>query len=525
MKQFSKMLLTITLLGAVSGVSAADVYSSSYFLGHVGDSVGNGTLEMAGRTHLPDQDSMYGVFSVQTGYSQNFDQKKTGSYMFQTGTKNANTLNVGPANDGANGTDIYSANFGLGGGFASVITANPKFQAETTDFRVFVGLDEWVDGLHFQANLPVVWTSWDMQLTETTPNPVAADFGANVWDAGGFASATTTVAEYLKGGVVTPAAGLMLPAGLQFGLVDGKQKMTKVGNVNVSLSYDFIQKDGCYLSVGVNGLFNGAGKSKAKYWFEPAIGTMGRQGVGAAINGGYEFWESQDDDAHFCAHFKAHVDHLFDATVRRSFDITGRGQGSRYLLVKESTQAVGGAAVNPTIQNAINITSVQAKVGIGVMYNLDFLLRYQNGGLNLDLGYQLWGHSKEKLSKFVSTIDSVYAFQNMEADAGRGANVIRNPNLSSPNVTLNGASDAAGALVDAAVATTAANTLNSTDQLIIDSGLQPSALTNSVFGNVGYGWDDNDWQPFVGGGAAGTFGMDNKAFSQWHVFVNGGLCF
>lgn len=518
MKQFSKRLFSVALLLAVNAVSAADVLNRSYFLGHVGDPVGNGIIEFAGRTHLADQDSMYGVFSVQTGWSQNFNRDEIGKYLFN---KSTNVLNVSAAPQVAGGTvDIMSYNFFLGAGFASTLTALPKMQASTTDFRVYVGLDEWLSGLHFEANLPVVWTRWNPNIAETGIT-APGNLAANSFAAGVIASPSANMLEALQGGKTVTGGGTTAMA---YGLVSATQKQseTKVGNCNVSLSYDFVLKEDAYLSVGVNGLFNGGGKSKAVNWFEPAVGTAGRQGVGALFKGGYKFWESDSDDAAFSAHFRGYVNHLFDATVRRSFDITGHGALSRYILVRELTAAFANAATT-NIQNAINVTSLRTKVGIGVMYNLDLMLHYVNGGLNLDLGYQLWGHSKEKMKTngWVDTISNNYGFW-MLGQSGFGEIAIPMPNAT--DITINGAADANGTAVTVAVAN-ATNVLASTADLNVDSGLHPSALSNTVFGNVGYSWTDNDWQPFVGGGAAGTFGMDNKAFSQWHVFLNGGLCF
>lgn len=527
MKHTLKRFVSFVLLSCSSALFAPNVYGPAYFLGHIGDPVGNGVALNADRTHLPDRDDWMSVLSVQTGFSQNWNSEKIGSYLFFNGT---NTMKVGTRFDANNNNDIFSFNFLLGDTFESTITTNPRVRTSTTDFRAFVGLDRWLNGLYLEANLPVVWTSWNMNLTENVTSPVTAgDLPAGDFAGGALNSPVQNVKEFLQGGA-TVTGGQTLPTGLAWGLVNGKQTQAGVGNCNLTLGYDFIAKDDRYLAFGINGLLNGAKKSKSIYWFEPQIGTAHRQGIGFVAQGGYTFWKSETDNRYVSGHFKCNVNHLFAATVNRNFDIKNHGVGSRYLLVTEMTSAF--AVVANTIQNAINPAGGPVKVKINAMCNLDFVLHYSRDTMTMDFGYQLWGHTGEKLKSFewtygtTANYGAVYAFYNAGNNPATGANPGTNPTWSAENITINGTKGTTGLLAGDVAQADLNNTLNSTSQLIVESGLQPRALTNTIFGNFSRTWDKKKYKPFLGWGLAGTFsGSSNKALNQWHIFANGGVSF
>ena len=524
MKQFIKVL-PIALLTVMGSVMAADTVGRTFFLGNEGRTISNGVIANAGRTHLPDQDAFNGVFSVQQHYSQNFNQNKIGNYLFFNGT---NSMIVrGTVNAAALPTDIFAPNLSIGGvTYNSTITVNPSVSAATTDLRLAVGLDEFVQGLHFNVSLPIVWTKWDAKLTETVTTAAGVFANETVnWfsNAGGEASTYANAVAAFRGNLTTTpgAGGTTVSETMNYGKLDGSRSETSVGNTVVELGYDFICRDNAHLAVGLHGLFNGGAKSDAVYMFEPSIGTAGRHGVGATVDGHLRLYEGETDDVHFTGYLNAQITHLFDATMRRSYDSTRHGVGSRYKMVKVG-QTIAFVAANSHNANYINYSSLRAKIGIDVMYDATLMVRYQNGGLCCDLGYQAWGHSAEKHKGWVDTyttsILGAIAATTQTADWAN-ANIARISLDASITGTQPGGTTAA-----TGVAATATNVLSLAD-LNINSGLNPSAMTNTVFGNIGYEWLDSDWRPFIGAGAAGEFANNNTAFDQWHVFVNGGVSF
>ena len=516
MKQFIKAL-PVVLLTVMGSMMAADTVGRTFFLGNAGRTISNGLIVNAGRTHMPDQDAFNGVFSVQQHYSQNFNENQIGKYLFFNGS---NSMIVrGTTTTAANPTDIFSPNLLIGQtvSFNSTITVNPSVSSATTDLRLNVGLDEFMQGLHFNVSLPIVWTKFDAKLTEViTTAPTTFVVGwLDVATAVPATTYTNAVAAF-KGNLTQ----LEATETMKFGKIDGARSETAVGNVVVELGYDFICKENAHLSVGIHGLFNGAAKSDAVYLFEPSIGTAGRHGVGGTVTGHVRLYEGESDDMNFTLHGSAQVTGVFDSVQKRSYDaITKHGIGSRYLMVKTGTVATHAVATSD-MANLINYSTLNAKIGLGALYDINLMVRYQNGGLCCDLGYTAWGHSAESHKAWIDEFASGKFVGAMVAGVADWATAIGSI---SQNVTIRGL-QADNATAATAVASTAAVSLSRGD-LDINSGLNPAAMSNTVFGNVGYEWMDSDWKPFIGAGAAGEFANDNTAFDQWHVFVNGGVSF
>lgn len=519
MNSMKKALFSVALL-TVAAVNATDQWGTSFFLGaNVGNVAGGGLINEAGRTHRFDSDKMYGVFHTHSEYNKSFKSKDLGKFFSPI---NNNVFQVGDNNDSGtdSGVDVSSTFFLMNESYAADITFKPESRTFTTNLGLFVGLDEFYEGLWFDVNLPIVHNKREIKITETQTTAAAnANIATGfVEDAAVTPAAYTTFVAALKGdkgcdtGCIT---GNML-----YGKVDGSRSHTKVGNVTLALGYDFMNKENMHLGFGVSALINGNGKSDAVYMFEPSVGTGGRHGIGARLDGHYRVYEK--DDAEISLYLKANVHHIFDATVLRSYDVTAHGKWSRYMLYKEWLTANlnnVGAPVTNGIVHGVNFTTLNAKVGIGAMYDVNLMAAYSNGALGVNVGYSLFGHSKEKHKSWVDsfTTKNYAALAVTVADMDTAVD-----HLYGTNVTINGGTSAGAASSTATATTSTVLTLASLNK---DSGLQPSAMVHRVYGDVNYKWEDNEWEPHLGLGGGAELAGNNKALAQWGVHFHGGICF
>lgn len=507
MKHVIKGLFSIVLLTSMT-MQAADVNGRSFFLSNVGNAAGNGLIEQAGRAGQYDSDATYGCFSVHSEYGQNTKREDIGKYLFFNGT---NAMIAGPQRTTTTNltTDIYNVNLLLDDTFVETITALPTVQTFSSTLNFYVGLDEFMEGLYLDASLPIVHTKWDMGLTASALTAGTTTIATGLLEDGAtVTSPYTSFIGALKGdktiGDVTSA--------MSYHKVDGEQKKTKVGNVKLVAGYNFVNKENCHFGVGALGVINGGGKSDAKYWFEPNIGTGGRHGIGGRVDGHVRMWENDESD--ITAYVRADVFHALKATVRRTYDWTAHGVGSRYNLLKEMSALATYADV---MHQGVNITSLQAKVNMDVVYDVDAMFRWNNGNFCFDVGYGLHGHSKENHKEWVDTIaDNKYgAWAPTTADADNAVET-----LVSTGITVSGIVH-----TTAPVAQVAATVLRH-DDLDTDSGIAPASMTHQVYGNLNYVWDDSEWEPFIGlGGGYAFSGSDNKALNAWHVHTSFGVCF
>lgn len=518
MKQAMKGLFSIALL--FSTVAKADINGRSFFLGsNVGNVTGAGLLEQAGKTHRFDADKMYGCFSIHGEYNGSFKSGDLGKYLspianktFRLGQEDTATANAA--------TDVYSGFFLLNDAYTANITFKPTSKTFTTDLNLFVGLDEFMEGMYFNVELPIVHNKRQVKITEA--QVTAADDG-NI-NTGFFAAGATTTVAYttFKSAMVgnlTTGAGVAAN-NMNYGKINGSQSKTKVGNVRLNLGYDFVRKENMHLGVALEALVNGNGKSKAVYMFEPSVGTGGRHGIGGRIDGHVRAWEK--DDSEINLFLQADLVHLFDATELRSYDLTANGTWSRYLLFKEWLSANLNDAGNPettAIVHGVNFTTLNAKIGMDLMYDVNLMMSYSNSSMGINVGYGLHGHSKEEHKKWVDAFTTKYygAWSPDDADMDTAVN-----HLLSTNIKIDGGNGSSAAVTTATAVTTNTVVLADLDK---NSGLQPSSMVHNVFGDVNYKWEDHEWEPCLGVGGSAAISSNNKGLSQWGVFFHGGICF
>lgn len=516
MIQMKKAFFAVALLVSMS---ANAHYGRSFFLGaNVGNIAGGGLHEQAGRTHLFDNNNIYGSFNAHMEYNSSFNASRLGEYLspiandaFKVGAK---------ATAAGSTTNVANFFFLLDDAYAADITFKPKSSTFTSNLNLFVGLDEWVEGLWLDFNLPIVHNKRHVKITEvktsTTDNTTFAD---NTFEdtatAGNVPYTSFTAAMVGDKGIATN----IVAGNMNFGKINGSRSTTKVGNFTAALGYDVMNKENMHLGVALLGLVNGNGKSDAVYMFEPSVGTGGRHGLGGRVNGHVRLYEK--DDMEFNLYLNADVVHLFDATVKRTYDLTTKhGVWSRYIIFKEGTTAAFAALATNGLVHGVNFTTLQAKVGMDVMYNVDLVLGYTNGSLGVNVGYGLFGHSKEEHKSWVDAFTTKFygALDNTNAnmDAANDNEAI------STNVKIDGGN---GSLTTPTAIAPAAGTIVVLADLDKNSAMNPSAMVHRVHGDVNYRWEDNEWAPHVGAGAGAEFGSNNAALRQWGVHAHFGICF
>ena len=519
MKNAIKGLFSIVMLFSMTA-DAANQNGTSFLLGgNIGNIAGGGLIEEAGRTHRHDAGELYGCFSTHFEFNKSTKGSDLGQFFSPIAS---DTFRVGKTNNGTAGnttTDVWNVFFLLEEDYEADIKLKPVSTTFTTNLGLFVGLDEFYEGLWFDVNLPIVYNKREVKITETvvtaktnTTYPVDF-FSDNTND--------TVVSETFKASMVGDKAVAVgtIAGNMKYGQINGSQNTTKVGNVTAALGYDFINKENCHLGAGLSALINGNGKSDAVYMFEPSVGTGGRHGVGARVDGHIRAYEKDDCEINFF--LKANVHALFNTTEKRTYDLVAtHGIWSRYILARQFAAIAGDATANGQVHIG-NISTLNAKVGMAAMYDVNLMAAYSNGALGINLGYGLSGHSAEKHKGWVDTFTTA-PFGASALDVADFDTTGATDSFASGDVHIDGGNGSD------AVATAAANTaaLNlALEDLDVNSAMSPNALVNNVYADVNYRWEDSEWEPNVGVGGGASFANGNKSISQWGVHFHGGICF
>jgi hypothetical protein len=499
------LLLSVVTTARPAETESNDVWGKPFFAQR--PQVNNYNRFMAGwahNTHVFDADCLNGALAIVPGYQATFNATNVGKYFSPNNL--SNSFVVGPSN--LTGVDVINTNFLLGDEFSSTVKLSPRSQNAFVNVDFFLGLDEWVCGLWFEMHAPINWTRWNLDVTETTTS-TATSILQQVLAPAAVTSPFTDFVQAWKG-LAAPASS-DVKAGLAQARVDGRQSKWALADLELALGYDFINNECSHLGVSFRVIAPTGNRPDGEFVFEPISGSGKHTQVGGGVTGHYEFWNNCCDSS-FGVYFYGAAYTMLKAKQTRTFDWTKNGKWSRYLLLKQFNSDNTFAGV---IVPSANITTLKANVKVAVNGEGVIMFDWKRCGLTIDVGFDIWGRSKEKIT-ITSTFDESVKYQ-IKGSALVGAN---NTNtLVEPTATIK--SENGNNQVE--FATVAPLTIADLD---VAGAAAPSALSYKVFAHLAYTWEDCDYMPFLGvGGEAEFSGRNNAAFNQWAVWVKGGFSF
>lgn len=434
-----------------------------------------------------------GIFVVTPGYAASFDRSSIGKYLFFNGS---DVMVTGTA-AGPN-IDIFSENFLLNDNFASAVQAKPSVKNGFADFAIWANLDRVWCGLYFFAHAPIVHTSWDVDLTETV-TATGTFIGANAL---GNTIATAAPADNMITAWKGQTTFFDVKSPMQFARIDGKKSKTTFADVELAFGWAFINNPCSYLSVNIRTIIPTGTRPDGVYLFEPIVGNGRHWEFGGGVLGNLELWNNCCDQS-LSIFLNGSIYTMFSARQRRTFDLTKNGIGSRYLLFKKFN---GNTYANEIVRGP-NILTLDVDTKNIVHGDMTIMLDYIFGGWDLNIGYNLWGRSRDEIKLKGEIPENTYGIAGL---SGTGANA----NTTASQTTISGAN---------ASTLDASPVFISNADLNITSAQTPGTFSHSVFAYLGYYWGCEP-QPFIGIGTQFEFsGTGNRALRMWHVFAKAGL--
>jgi hypothetical protein len=523
----------------------------------------------------------YGTFNIGVEYTQSFHNNRIAECLFgpavapnqslsstffnncnsscNSDCDNSVTVNVvgSQAPTPANGTsDLIADAFLLPRDFSSNIRFSPQISNVNVPMHVYIGFDEWIQGLYFRVYAPITWTRWKLEANETIVNQgtagyVAGEISPVVVPA---SSLYQSFLAYTSGGSIT------LPTSTPNVIVDplavqrifpGCDAATKVGlaDLRAELGWDFL-RDECY-HLGINiqlAAPTGNTCSESCLLFAPIVGNNKHWEFGGGLTGHYTFWESEDDEQRFGLYVDVDITHMFTKSDTQVFDLNDKPL-SRYIYAQKLVKAdpllvVGTSSPNLQFANEFapvaNFAMQNVDVSFAVQGDLVAKFVYTCRGFDWEIGYNFWGRScpRTELScncspvfpentwalrgnaqlygfaaitsvvhPISATVSGATAFSIENAETTVTFNNTGVDNTASP-VTYNGTTlEIAPAGADISGSNPAmpitANDLN------IGAGTR--GISNKIFTNFNYTWIDcEDWIPYIGFGASAEFGLTGE---------------
>jgi len=481
-----------------------------------------------------DDSDWNGFFSATAAYQRAWNQSKTkgiGSYPFWSTT---NTMLAG--NNSSVDTDFDVYQFGLGpvGTIPedSSISLNPVIWNPGSDLLFYIGARKNESGAFFKIKTAINDMTVNPGLTEINPVRATPYLQGEISLPTGIPSdlipnPSSTMTAAFAGG---SAQGDYRP--MKYGLINGiQQSGVHFSDTELTLGYNiFFENNVNNLSVGIRVAAPTGTKPTSVYMLEPLTGRGGYWGVGGYLAGHFTLWENSNKDKTLFFNFMSNGLHLCTANVMRSYDLTENGNGSKYLLVADFNQGI----YQNSIQNLINISTIESQSSFGFEGDAAFALSFMSGGFTLDLGYNIWGRSKEKLSLNPNLVNSSrYAILGRQGIGLAGASYATASNACQPGATISASVDATSVVITSTDvvsgttignATIAGNRMSGADAFNTYTTAQKSAVTSKLFSKIGYNWKDSECCPYLGFiGEAEFSNAKNNALPQWGVALEGGI--
>ena len=148
-----------------------------------------------------------------------------------------------------------------------------------------------------------------------------------------------------------------------------------------------------------------------------------------------------------------------------------------------------------------------------------FMLDYNQGGFNWNIGYNIWGRTKDQLTLKQTIPNNMYGIAGVT-----GTDPAGNRDRTASQTTISGQN---AGLVDGGSTGSFLNNIYLTTQDIdVGSAAHPGCFSHGIFTYLGYVWDCSYLTPFIGLGSEVEFsGSRNDALRVWHIWGKLGLNF
>ncbi len=396
------------------------------------------------------------------------------------------TMNEAPASDTSSLQNIVGYNFNIftkNENASSIITFDPVETFAGFGISARYGFKEkwWV-----AIQIPFMHVKRDLQLSEAeleSGGGLNTDLGLD-----GLPAAATNMTTAFK------------QSGMLYGKIDGSQKKSGCGDIELLLGYDFMDRNTNYLSPFIGAILPASNKPTAEYLWEPILGNNKHFGVILGLYGHSHIYEKKD--THLWFTWCTKNQYLIQNTQKRSFDLK-RGPWTRYLAMYSNSenrlstvQTLGTAGIKTF---GINIMTQDVYVTPGCSSYSVINLAFIKNKLNITLG----------VTAYIKESENVYLV-NQWALGPEVADLVNN-NCS--NVLRTISSLGSSGSLDG-------DSLIQPNDIDFSSATNTNIFVNSIYSTVSYYNNTTHPQLYELGGSFETSKQNNSInrFTMWSKF-------
>ena len=386
----------------------------------------NAAFKVAGlseKVHLYDEGKYVNVDGT-VAYERSFRDHRLAECLFGDDLINCNSILIQGSEVGSRDPKAWLADyFYLPTDFDASFSIKPRIQNVLVNLDVYVGLDEWVEGMYLRLHGPITWSRWNLNYNESCDHNFTDSSrpGYYTWDGMDNDQLLKTFGDYASGKAPLNTSGhpqqVLSNIGVAFqGLNYAKMERcsrsrTGFADLRMELGYNFLQSDDYHMGLNVQVSAPTGSRRDPEFAFDPTIGNGNHWEVGAGVTAHYMLWRAQAEDQYVGFYLDASVTHINNGRERRTFDLMDR-PNSRYMLAQKMGVPVnflrsGAAAGNTTVPVAqfksefapvANLTTVDVNVRSSIQADVAAMINYTTNNWGFDVGYDFWVRSCEKIS-------------------------------------------------------------------------------------------------------------------------------
>jgi len=291
-----------------------------------------------------------------------------------------------------------------------------------------------------------------------------------------------------------------------------KRSETGVADIDLMLGYKF-NKCGWNAALNLGVTIPTGNTPDAEYVFDAVVGNGGHVGFGFGLDAHGKLWKSEDCDHSLTMNFAMNYRYLFRDRECRTLGICNENFG-QYMLLIDRTLQPSAQQLTP----AANVTTLRVDVTPGSQFDGIVSFNYNWCGFALDLGYNLFLRSHEKVklacaskcgTKTNAFVDGKWAIATRNADMCDDLGTF-NPSVTNPMTVADQPDHIHRIVNEADLDRSAAET--------------PSLTSHKLF--VGLGYWTKDWEVPVLVGVGGHFEWaDDDLISNWGFNARLGVAF
>ena len=307
--------------------------------------------------------------------------------------------------------ELLADNFGLARDFRGKINFKPRVENYIIDFGLDFGLDYWIQGLWLRFYAPFVHARWTIDTQcgtcETIESGSTNEDGTRKKFAPCYmGNEAVDTAKDIKQAL----SGNFLFGDMQEPWCGGKfdfSRRTRNGlaDIDILFGYNVVNDDCYHLGFFGIGVMPTGKKRKNLFILDPLIGNGKHFELGGGITAHTVLWSGEDSN--LALFLFGNVTHMFKSRQCRTFDLKNNGPFSRYMLLKEYDTDGTMFTYNNNLISANCFTTREVDVSLAAKGDASLMLAYRWCGFGIDIGYNVYGHSQEKIELRCNACPSV----------------------------------------------------------------------------------------------------------------------